>query len=78
LNHVFNRCREAERERMRTKPDVAALKVYDALQEKLTASDLYEVMAQLGARCDSDDDGPDILAIEGVSEEQLIDWLKDP
>lgn len=78
LDHVFDRCREVERDRMRTKPDVPALKVYDVLQGKLTTSELFEVMAQLGARCDSDDDGPDILAIEGKSEETIIAWLKDP
>jgi hypothetical protein len=77
LDHVFDRRREVERDRMRTKLDVPALRVYDVLQEKLTASDLYEVMAQLGARCDSDNDGPDILAIEGQSEETIIAWLKD-
>ena len=77
-DHVFDRCREVERERLRTKPDVPALRVYDVLQEKLDTSALFEVMAQLGAKCDSDDDGPDILAIEGASEEDIIAWLKDP
>jgi hypothetical protein len=78
LGHGFDRCHEVERGRARTKPDVPAWKVYDALQGKLTPWDLYEVMAQLGAKCDSDNDGPDILAIENASEEEITAWLKDP
>jgi hypothetical protein len=57
-DYDFDKCRELERERLRSMPDVPALKIYDALLKyDICTSDRFAIMADLGCKCDQEGDG---------------------
>jgi hypothetical protein len=72
--HDFARCRELERGRLRTMPDVPALAVYDALMKFIVAdiSTVFWIMKELGRKCDREGDGECIMDKRAWLEEGRI------
>ena len=69
----FNKCRELERERLRSMSDVPALKIYDVLETHVCPSDLLAIMEDLGCKCDHEGDGYFVRTAEADDgQEQLL------
>jgi hypothetical protein len=57
LDYDFRWMRALERARLRDMPDLSAVKIYDALEKRLSdIAIVYEVMKELGCKCDDDED----------------------
>lgn len=73
-DYDFDKCRELQRERLRTMPDVPALKVYDALvKHDVNCSDCFDIMRELGRDCDGGEDEGQFVRLARVDDGGLID-----
>jgi hypothetical protein len=77
LDYDFGWMRALERARLQGVPDVSAVKIYNALNKRVSdITLLYDVMRDLGCKCDDDEDGERCMVVR-VVEVDDDRWIVD-